>query len=104
MTATAPLIDDLRLGLRGKLIAEPPDSSLGLANSTSEKRGLQRAGDTIAHPPGYIGAGLSHGGVDSISVHASGLRCRDASNEVEKSQASSPISVHKERGDKHLNE
>ena len=83
---------------------EPPDSFLGLANSTSEKRGLQRAGDTIVRPPGYTGAGLSHGGVDSISVHASRLRCRDTSNEVEKNRTNSPISVHKESGDKPLND
>ena len=67
MTAIAPLIDDLRFGLWGKLITNPPDSSPRLASSTSEKRGLQRAG-----PPGYIGAGLSHGGVDSNRFMAPG--------------------------------
>ena len=91
----APLIDDLRFGLWGKLITNPPDGSLRLADSTSGKRGLQREG-----PPGYIGAGLSRGGVDSTSVHASRLHCEDTSNEMEKNWVDSLIGVHKERGDK----
>ena len=75
--ATARVVPSLDLGVVDHQSAEwhVPSSLVGLATSTSEKSGLLRVVDTTVYPSGYVGAGLSCRGVDSIPIHAARLGC-----------------------------
>ena len=96
------------VGLRfklGQVIASLP-GSMYLVHPLD--RQLARLGEGFPEGDRYnsatVGTGLSHGGVNSTSVHTSWFRCRDILEEVKKNSVDSSASAHREREDKPANE